>query len=170
MSPRILAVVLFGLAGTALLAGLGVWQLERLEWKEGLIARLESRLAAEPAALPAAPDPEADNFLRVAVEGELGAEALHLLTTERPWGPGFRVIAPLQVAPDRSVMVDLGYIPEARKGEALPGGRARVTGALYWGARRPRARAGPGAQHLVRPRPPRDGRGAGHRAGADRRR
>lgn len=132
MSLRILAVVLFGLAGTAVLAGLGVWQLERLEWKEGLIARLESRLAAEPAALPAAPDPEADNFLRVAVEGELGDEALHLLTTERPWGPGFRVIAPLELGSGRSVMVDLGYIPEARKGEALPEGPARVTGALYW--------------------------------------
>lgn len=134
MRRGLLAAVIFGLAGTAVLAGLGVWQLQRLGWKETLIARLEGRLAAEPVALPAAPDPARDNFLRVAVEGEVGAEAVYLLTTERPWGAGFRLIAPLATGEaGRTVTVDLGYIPEAMKGEGLAAGQAaRVTGALYW--------------------------------------
>lgn len=129
-----IGAVLFGLVGTAVLAGLGLWQLERLEWKQGLIAELDARLAAEPVALPAAPDPEEDNFLRVAVAGETGAEALYVLTSERPWGAGFRVIAPLDLAgEDRSVLVDLGYIPERLKGEAVADGKtAEVTGALFW--------------------------------------
>lgn len=133
MRRRALAAAIFGLVGTGVLAGLGVWQLQRLEWKEGLIARLETRLAAEPAALPAAPDPERDNFLRVAVAGEVGAEAAWLLTSERPWGPGFRVIAPLILDGGRRVLVDLGYVPERMKGAALPAGaRVEATGALYW--------------------------------------
>ncbi|HUF88292.1 MAG TPA: SURF1 family protein [Thermohalobaculum sp.] len=134
MRRRVLAAAIFGLAGTAVLAGLGVWQLERLAWKEALIARLESRLSAEPVPLPAAPDPERDNFLRVAVEGRVGDEALYLLTSERPFGPGFRVIAPLASGgAGRTVLVDLGYIPEAMKGAGVAAGAAaRVTGALYW--------------------------------------
>ena len=39
------------LAGLALLIGLGVWQLKRLAWKEGLIAEIETRAKGEPIAL-----------------------------------------------------------------------------------------------------------------------
>ncbi len=83
---------------------------------------------------PAGPDPDRHNFLRVAVAGETGGEALYLLTSERPWGPGFRVIAPLRLEGDgRRVLVDLGYIPEEMKGEAVAADRAAgVTGALFW--------------------------------------
>lgn len=127
----------FGLAGTAVLIGLGVWQLQRLEWKEGLIARLEARLAAEPVPLPADPIAAADNFLRVTAAGTLGDSAAWLLTTERPWGPGFRVIAPLTVEGGRTVLADLGYVPETMKGRALPpGAQAELIGALYWPERR----------------------------------
>ncbi len=136
MSRGFVAAVAFGVAGTGVLLALGVWQLDRLEWKEALIARLEARLAAAPAPLPAAPDPDADNFLRVRAEGRTGAEALHVLTTERPWGPGFRVVVPLTIegaGEERTVMADLGYIPAERKGEGLGQDTAvTVTGALFW--------------------------------------
>jgi len=131
---RILAPALVGVAGVAILASLGVWQLQRLEWKEALIARLESRLAADPAPLPADPDPDDDAFLRVRIEGRLGEGAAYRLTTRRPWGPGFQVIAPVETAEGRRVLADLGYVPEAAKGEALPaeGAPVSLTGALFW--------------------------------------
>ena len=54
----------------AVLVSLGLWQLDRLAWKEGLIATLEQRLSAPPVALP--PPAEwprltaaRDEFLRV---------------------------------------------------------------------------------------------------------
>src|ERR1700733_4898335 len=40
----------------AILIGLGVWQIERKAWKEGLIASLTERLAMPPVALPGASD------------------------------------------------------------------------------------------------------------------
>jgi len=123
----------FALAGVAVLIGLGVWQLQRLEWKQGVIAALEARLAAAAAPVPDRPDPERDGFLRVRVAGTIGAEELHVLTSVRPHGPGFRVIAPLTDADGRRVLVDLGYVPEAAKNA---GPRfvdpVEVTGALYW--------------------------------------
>ena len=38
----------------AVLLVLGLWQVERLHWKEALIARIEARIHGEPGPLPAA--------------------------------------------------------------------------------------------------------------------
>ena len=43
---------LFAALALGLLLTLGVWQLRRLEWKESLIARLETRTRAAPAEIP----------------------------------------------------------------------------------------------------------------------
>lgn len=125
--------VVFGVVGTAVLVGLGVWQLERMAWKEDLILRLEDRLSQDPVAPPARPDPSRDNFLRVAVAGSVDGRELHVLTTQDPWGAGFRVIAPLTEAGGRTMLVDLGFVPQALKdADDRPAMAADVVGALYW--------------------------------------
>src|ERR1700730_2543010 len=60
----------------AVLISLGLWQLDRKAWKEGLIATLEQRLSAAPGTLPpSAESPRLtaaqDEFLRVALTAEL---------------------------------------------------------------------------------------------------
>ncbi len=145
--PRILFVALFTGAGCAVLLGLMVWQIQRLAWKEGLIATLEARLAAAPVPLPAAPDPARDEFLRVTVAGRFTgatgshgfADAAHL-TTIRPWGAGYRLIAPFRTAEGRLILVDRGFLPLAEKNEGgraarptpAPQGPVILTGALRW--------------------------------------
>ena len=129
----VLSAIVFGVAGVAVLCGRGVWQLQRLGWKEGLIAQLEERLAADPVALPTVPDPERDEFLRVRVTGRVGVPMLHLLTSLKPWGPGYRVIAPFATSEGRRILVDLGYIRDERKDRGdMPAGEVTVVGALYW--------------------------------------
>src|ERR1700681_970228 len=59
----------------AILVSLGLWQLERKAWKEGLIATLEQRLSASPVALPTPAEwprlaAGSDEFLRVALRAE----------------------------------------------------------------------------------------------------
>ncbi len=132
MKRHVLSVAVLGLAGTGLLIGLGVWQLQRLSWKEALILRLEARLAAEPVPLPERPTPEADAFRRVSVEGQVGGAELHLLTSLPSRGPGFRVIAPIETAAGRRILVDLGYVPEAQRNMPRLPASGQVTGALYW--------------------------------------
>lgn len=130
---RIALLIVATLAGGGLLLGLGVWQLERLAWKEGLIAEIEARLAAEPVVLPATPDAERDRFLRVRVEGRIGEGMLRVLTPLAGRGAGFRVIVPVETGTGRRILVDLGIIPEALKdGLDLPGRRVSLTGALHW--------------------------------------
>jgi surfeit locus 1 family protein len=118
--------------GTAILTGLGIWQLQRLAWKEDLIARLDARLSAEPVPVPAAPDPVGDAFMRVRAEGLVGGAEVHLLTSQKPFGPGFRVIAPLVLDDGRRILADLGYVPETDRDAPRPPMAGEVVGALYW--------------------------------------
>jgi surfeit locus 1 family protein len=43
---------LFSVPAILVMIGLCIWQVQRLHWKEGLIAERESRVAAAPGALP----------------------------------------------------------------------------------------------------------------------
>ncbi len=125
--------IIFGIAGVTVLVALGVWQIQRLTWKEAVIARLEERLAAAPVALPALPDPARDEFLRVRVTGRIGGAALRVLTSLMPHGPGYRVIAPLTDPAGRVVLIDFGYVPEGVEDAGAPrAGPVEVVGALYW--------------------------------------
>ena len=127
-----IAPIVIGVIGTAILLMLGSWQLQRLEWKEGLIAELLVRASADPVAFPASVDPERDNLLRVKVRGTIGLPELHALHSVKQYGAGYRIIAPMALAgdsggPDRVILVDLGFVPEALK-DAVP-----REGSVRWG-------------------------------------
>ena len=55
MTLHFLLALIFGIAGTAVLVSLGLWQLQRLEWKQGILDDIEARITAAPVALPADP-------------------------------------------------------------------------------------------------------------------
>lgn len=138
---RTIAPIVIGVVGVAILLWLGSWQVQRLAWKEGVIAQLEARAGAEPVALPATPDRTRDNYLRVQVAGMLEPAEIDILTSIKNVGPGFRIVAPMVLENGRRILVDLGFVPEAlkdlearvssarRPGSATP---ATVTGILYW--------------------------------------
>lgn len=52
------------MAAVATMISLGVWQLRRAEWKEGLLARYAASASMPPMALPAVPDPRAPPLFR----------------------------------------------------------------------------------------------------------
>ncbi len=106
--------------------------MSRLDEKLALIARIEARIGAPPVPVPATPDPEADRWRPVVAEGAFTGEAVHVLSSLQGAGPGSRVIAVLETEGGRRLLVDRGYLPEARRGAALAGGPARVTGNLDW--------------------------------------
>ncbi|MBF9035484.1 SURF1 family protein [Rhodobacterales bacterium HKCCE2091] len=129
MLKRLIGPILFGFGGVAVLVALGVWQVQRLEWKQGVLADIEARIAAEPVALPDTPDPEADRYLPVTAEGEIGDENIRVLVSLRGEGAGYRIISPFETG-GRRVMIDRGFIPVE---DHVPGGGpARVTGNLHW--------------------------------------
>ena len=119
--------------GCAVLVGLGLWQVQRLQWKQGILARIEAQITAAPVALPAAPDPGADRYLPVTVTGRFLAGEARVLAGLKGAGPGFRVIAPFETEEGRRILIDRGFLREADKGgpRSRPAG-ITVTGNLHW--------------------------------------
>ncbi len=128
---RVALTLLGALLGLALLVSLGVWQLQRLEWKQGVIARLEARLYGAPEPLPAAPDPAVDAFAPVRLVGTIGDDALRVIASDKRVGPIWRVVSPFELEDGRRLLLDRGAIPASRE-DGPAGGRASVTGNLHW--------------------------------------
>ena len=129
---RMILPLLFGLCGAAVLVWLGVWQLQRLEWKRGILAEIDARIGAEPVALPQTPDPAHDKYMPVQASGTLTGDEARVLTSQRDIGPGYRVIAVMKTMDGRRVLVDLGFVAEADLAMPRPTGPIRVTGNLHW--------------------------------------
>ena len=113
-----LVALLGGFAFITLLA-LGTWQVQRLQWKEALIATIEARRSAEP--LPLA-EVEARyrstgnvDYMPVTASGIFrhGGER-HFLATWKGRS-GFFVYTPLELADGRFVFVNRGFVPYALK-------------------------------------------------------
>jgi surfeit locus 1 family protein len=124
--------LILGLGGAAILVSLGIWQVQRLGWKEALLAEINTRIADAPVALPAAPTPEADRFLPVVVEGRYLPGEILVLSGMKGVGPGFRVIAPFETDGGRHILIDRGFVPETAKSELRPAMTDRVVGNLQW--------------------------------------
>jgi surfeit locus 1 family protein len=132
MNQRMIFPIVLGLVGCAVLIALGIWQMQRLQWKEGVLAQIGERISATPVALPMALTEAADEYRTVNVSGNLLEEPIHVLTSQKPEGPGFRVIQPLMLATGQRLLVDLGFIPESEKTVQAFVGDVSVTGSLLW--------------------------------------
>ncbi|MGH6769017.1 MAG: SURF1 family protein [Xanthobacteraceae bacterium] len=137
----VLRLGLFALAGVVVLLALGAWQIERLAWKENLIATLDRRLAAPHASLPPSQEwprltqAEAE-FRRVAVRLEfLDVPPAYVYTSGsalRPdvKAPGYFVFAPARTASGETVVVNIGYVAERHKTSTPRSGE--IVGYLRW--------------------------------------
>lgn len=107
-----LALTLAVVPAMALLIGLGVWQVQRLHWKEGLIAQAEAAAKAPPAPLRAVTASGPVEFRRVIVDcpGLATAPYVEMQTVEEG-EVGVRLIS--ACATGRAVyLVDRGFVAE----------------------------------------------------------
>lgn len=128
---RLVLAGVLSLAVLSLFIGLGIWQLQRLEWKRGVIADIEARIQAAPVPVPAHPDPEADRYLPVTARGTLG-EGVRVLASHRDLGPGYRIVRALTLPDGRRVLVDLGFQTLDEKSALGPPLEVTLTGNLHW--------------------------------------
>jgi surfeit locus 1 family protein len=128
---RYVFAVLLGLSGAGVLIALGVWQVQRLAWKEAILAEIEAKISADPVALPAAPDPVRDQYLPVLVAGTFTGEELRVLASLKQVGAGYRLIGVLQTPDGRRILVDKGLLP-IEETETKVSGPARIRGNLHW--------------------------------------
>jgi surfeit locus 1 family protein len=104
------------LTGVAVLLGLGTWQIQRLHWKEALIATRQSQMSAPAIELPATPDPADLEYRRVTLTGRfLHDRELFLGGRTHGGVVGFGVVTPLALSEGREILVHRGWVPPARK-------------------------------------------------------
>lgn len=141
---------LLALAALAVLVSLGIWQINRLAWKQALIAQVEARASAgaEPLAPPGrwpAMTAGADDYRRVRLTGtfrhDLEAYLYHVAGDsrtggrDRPQGQGYFVMTPLELQGGGTVIVNRGFVPTERRDPSTraggqTGGVVTVTGLI----------------------------------------
>ena len=108
----------------ALLMVLGSWQLERKAWKEGLIAQISARAHAVPLSLDDAIDQSARGrnleYARVSVSGRFHPDKTLYLFAPEAGETGWHAYVPLETASGRLVLVNRGWISQARRNEPSP--------------------------------------------------
>jgi surfeit locus 1 family protein len=100
----------------AALVALGVWQLDRLQWKLGLIAEVNRNLAAPPITLGQALMLGAGaQYRRVGLDGSFdNAKEAYLFTVDATGGAIYHVIVPLATPDGRTFLVDRGAVPKEK--------------------------------------------------------
>jgi surfeit locus 1 family protein len=119
------------------LLGLGSWQVDRLNWKEGLIAAREARIQMPLVELPGATsDPDSLEFRRARASGRfLHEHEMYLASRVHNGNVGYHVVTPLSLGKNRFLLVDRGWVPLERKApisrpEGQLEGEVTVTGLI----------------------------------------
>ena len=131
MLRKILFPLILGVAGCGVLIGLGLWQVERLAWKEDILAGINARLAAEPADLLLFVNEEQDEYRPVTFSGTPTGEELHVLVSGTEAGTGYRVISGFETDVG-TILLDQGLLALDGKDAAPLIAPMQVTGTLLW--------------------------------------
>jgi surfeit locus 1 family protein len=143
----------FTVPALIVLLGLGTWQVQRLHWKEALIAERTVRTTAAPIALPAAGTAlsaaalaDLDYRHGTATGVFLHEREMYLAARTMEGSVGYQVVTPLQEADGSVVLVNRGWVPETKKDptkrpEGQVGGSVTIYGAIR----------APGVQHWLQP-------------------
>ena len=130
--PRLWPLVLATLIGIAILIWLGVWQVQRLHWKQDLLAELAMRAKAEPVDLASAQEIAKDGnteFLKVRFRATYNHTAGMKMISAYEGGQGWTIITPAISADGYGVIVDRGRLPDQwLDGFDKPQGEVEITG------------------------------------------
>jgi surfeit locus 1 family protein len=131
----------FTVPAIIVLLALGVWQIERLHWKEGLIAAMDAPPVPLPRNLDAA---EKLEFRRVTARGVFEHDReIYRYAAGEDGKTGVEVVTPFRLDDGTILLVDRGYVPERLKepsaraagqvaGEVEIEGRLRVPHPRSW--------------------------------------
>jgi surfeit locus 1 family protein len=121
--------LLFIIAATITLAGLGIWQLERLHWKNNILKEVEQAQLMPP--LQNLPQNIAGlEYRKVILRGVFNHEkSLHMIGRQRGNFPGYFIVTPFTLENDgRIILVNRGFSPVGK--ESRPDGVQTIEGVI----------------------------------------
>jgi surfeit locus 1 family protein len=116
--------------------GLGIWQIERREWKRDILDRIAANQAAAPLSLDELlkGDPLRFEYGRVKLAGKfVHDKEFYLAARSLKNTVGLQVVTPVRTDQDQLVLFDRGWIPQdkkepARRAEGQAAGRVELVG------------------------------------------
>lgn len=132
MLRKLIFPILLGVAGCGVLVSLGVWQVQRLAWKENILTELDARLSGAATPFTTAATEADDEYTRVTLSGTPTGEELHVLTSGTAAGTGYRVISKFGLDDGTAILVDLGLLPLDGKDAPPLIAPMQITGTLLW--------------------------------------
>lgn len=135
-----LAFGLVMLIGIGITTALGLWQLDRRDWKLALIARVAERVDRAPVPVPGPAEwpgvtAAGDEYRHVTMTGRFLNDRETLVQAVTALGGGFWVVTPFRTDQGFTVLVNRGFVPSDRRDPATrPAGQiegdTRVAGLL----------------------------------------
>lgn len=128
------------IAGVAVLLALGLWQLQRLQWKTTLITTIEAQLALPASPLPeGAFDPAPWYYRKALVTGRFHHDKeIHLYGPSSRGKPGYLIITPLERPDGSFLLFNRGWAPlEKRNPETRREGQVEGSVTLTGIGRKP---------------------------------
>lgn len=109
--------------GMAILTSLGLWQVERLQWKESLLATINSRIHGAPVPLAQIEAVQASggdvDYRPVEVTGTFDHTGERFFLASRDGQPGWHVYTPLLISGEpKAIFVNRGFVPYEAKDPA----------------------------------------------------
>lgn len=118
-------VIVMALPALAILLALGTWQVQRLAWKEGLLADIDARINSAPVGISTISErfenDQPIDYVPVTVTGTFDHKGeAHFLATHKS-ASGFYIYAPLTIADGKTVFVNRGFVPyDLKETDARP--------------------------------------------------
>jgi len=127
-----IAALAVGVLMVAVLAGLGTWQLFRLQWKLDLIARVEQRIHAAPVPAPGPAEwgnvtAASAEYRRVQVAGVFRNDLATPVQAVTELGAGYWVMVPLVGADGNVTLINRGFVDGGQGKTIAPGPSGMVT-------------------------------------------
>ena len=124
--PSLVLPTLFTLAMMAALLGLGTWQVQRLAWKQALIAAVNERTTRTPVEAPLfgewpGLDKDSLEYRHVRVTGHFDHAAEVQVYTDLPepkgkaGGLGYWIMTPLRRDDGSTILINRGFVPQDRR-------------------------------------------------------
>lgn len=128
---RYLFPLILGILGCSILISLGLWQLRRMEWKNDMLAQIQSGIDAPAVPLPAAIDPSM-KYLPVTLSGTTTGDEIDILSGSKDQGGGYQIVSRFITDDGRAILLDRGFVPQEMRHNDRGPTRLEVRGNLHW--------------------------------------
>lgn len=136
MKTRIWPILLAAGIGLAILLALGVWQVQRLTWKNALIADYDRAITAEPIALDAALEQflagKRIDGMKVKAKGHFAPRDPLRLLTSTSIGPAWTLVHGFELDTSSAVLVNRGKINQSKAVPAPAEATVEIIGHIVW--------------------------------------